>query len=87
MSPNETAWPFWTCPTPPRRGHLLKAYAIDVAKHPIRNEPVIARRTSAKVKIEIPVVIQVAKITAHREEDHVKVSRFGDIGKRAILWL
>lgn len=72
-------------PEPAGGGHILEVSALGVAEHAIGNEHAEDWVARAHVKIEVPIVIEVAKVDAHRKQDFVQVRLVRNVGKSAVV--
>src|SRR5205814_521750 len=63
---------------------LLKRFPLVIAKHAIRDERAQIGIPCSEVKIKIAIVVQIAKIRAHRQQHFVQPRRFGHIAKSAV---
>ena len=67
-----------------RSRDIHKGFPLFVAEHDVRHQSGVGRSPGAEIDIRISVVIDVAKISAHRHVDPVQRGLFGDVAKAAV---
>src|SRR4051794_22473335 len=66
-------------------GHVLEELAAGISEHAIWRHGAEFRVAGAEIKIEPPVIIQIAKVATHGVDDLIKVAPLCDVRERAIL--
>src|SRR3954447_25240988 len=51
---------------------VLEAFSAVIAKHPVRNDRGKIRIARAEVKVQEPIIVQIAKVGSHRMKNVVK---------------
>ena len=72
QSAKATPCPFWRWPGPGRRGDVLEPPAADVAEQHVGHQVGVRRPAGPQVDVEEAVVVDVAEVRAHRQDDPVE---------------